>query len=245
MHFLLRRPAPEAAELLSLPWDQPLAEWDERLLVEIPQRGISRHQVRFVASRGHVFALKETRERLALRESALLDLLEEEGLPSVSVLGVCVDRAGTEEAILVTRYLESSASFRWLFSSPGREHPVDHLLDRLVGLIVRLHLSGIFWGDCSLSNTLLRADGGRSAAFLVDAETAERYPTLSPGKRAYDVDLARERVGAELLDLRFGGLLPTGIDPVEVADSLRPRYEALWAVAHTDARPPGARASSN
>jgi hypothetical protein len=62
----------------------------------------------------------------------------------------------------------------------------------------------------------------------VDAETVERHPTLSPGQRAYDVDLARERVGAELLDLRYGDLLPAGIDPLEVAESLAPRYEALW-----------------
>ena len=56
----------------------------------------------------------------------------------------------------------------------------------------------------------------------------DRHRTLSAGQRAYDVDLARERVGAELLDLRFGGLLPDGIDPIEVAESLAPRYEALW-----------------
>ena len=35
-------------------------------------------------------------------------------------------------------------------------------------------------------------------------------------------------MGAELLDLQFGGLLPDGIDPIEVAEGLPPRYEALW-----------------
>ena len=34
--------------------------------------------------------------------------------------------------------------------------PIDGLLDALVELLVRLHLSGFFWGDCSLSNTLFR-----------------------------------------------------------------------------------------
>jgi hypothetical protein len=97
-----------------------------------------------------------------------------------------------------------------------------------VVLLVRLHLAGVFWGDCSLSNTLFRLDAGTLAAYLVDAETVERYPSLTPGQRRHDVDLARERVGAELLDLRFGGLLPEGIDPIEVADSLPPRYESLW-----------------
>ena len=35
-------------------------------------------------------------------------------------------------------------------------------------------------------------------------------------------------MGAELLDLQAGGLLPAGVDPVEVAAALPGRYEALW-----------------
>jgi hypothetical protein len=196
--------------------------------MEVPQRGISRHVVRFVANDGHVFALKEIHERLARKEYGLLGEFQEEGLPTVSVLGICVDRPDGQEAILVTRYLEYSMSYRWLFSNPRGEHSAEELLDPLVELLVRLHLAGVFWGDCSLSNTLFRPDAGALTAYLVDAETVERHETLSPGQRAYDVDLARERVGAELLDLRFGGLLPDDIDPLETADSLPPRYEALW-----------------
>jgi hypothetical protein len=228
MRFLFRPPATDATGLLGLPWNAPLAEWDPALLLEVPQRGISRHVVRFVANNGHVFALKEIHERLARHEYALLGDFEEEGLPTVSVLGICIDRPDDQEAILVTRYLEYSMSYRWLFSSPRGEHSAGKLLDTLVELLVRLHLAGVFWGDCSLSNTLFRPDAGSLTAYLVDAETVERHPTLSPGQRAYDVDLARERVGAELLDLRFGGLLPQEIDPLEIADSLPPRYAALW-----------------
>jgi hypothetical protein len=228
MRFLFRPPAAEATGLLALPWGQPLAEWDPELLLEVPQRGISRHVVRFVASGGRVFALKEINERLARHEYRLLAEFEEEGLPTVSVLGICVDRPGGQEAILVTRYLEYSMSYRWLFSRPRGAHSADQLLDTMVELLVRLHLAGVFWGDCSLSNTLFRLDAGALTAYLVDAETVDRHRTLTPGQRAYDVDLARERVGAELLDLQFGELLPEGIDPIDVADSLGPRYEALW-----------------
>jgi len=228
MRFLFRPPAAEATGLLSLPWNEPLAEWDPELLLEVPQRGISRHVVRFVASGGQVFALKEINERLARHEYRLLAEFEAEGLPTVSVLGICVDRPHDQEAILVTRYLEYSMSYRWLFSRPRGAHSADQLLDTMVELLVRLHLAGVFWGDCSLSNTLFRLDAGALTAYLVDAETVDRHRTLSAGQRAYDVDLARERVGAELMDLRFGGLLPEGIDPIEVAESLVPRYEALW-----------------
>lgn len=228
MRYLFRAPATGATELLGLPWHLPLAEWDDELLLEVPQRGISRHVVRFVASGGVVYALKEIAESLARREYALLGELEAEGLPAVSVLGVCVDRPGDQEAILVTRYLEYSMSYRYLFSVSRRQHSAERLLDTMVELLVRLHLAGVFWGDCSLSNTLFRLDAGAWTAYLVDAETADRRPTLSPGRREHDVDLARERVGAELLDLQAGGLLPTDIDPVEVADSLPRRYAGLW-----------------
>jgi hypothetical protein len=228
MRYLFRPPATEAAGLLSLPWDQPLEEWDPALLLDVPQRGISRHVVRFVACGGHVYALKEISERLARHEYALLAEFEEEGLPAVTVLGICVDRPGDQEAILVTRYLEYSMSYRWLFSRPRGEHSAERLLDTMVVLLVRLHLAGVFWGDCSLSNTLFRLDAGAFTAYLVDAETVERHPRLSPGQRAYDVDLARERVGAELLDLQYGGLLPDDVDPIAVAESLPGRYESLW-----------------
>ncbi|SFK49724.1 DUF4032 domain-containing protein [Geodermatophilus ruber] len=228
MRYIFRPPGTDGAGLLSLPWHLPLEEWDRSLLLDVPQRGISRHVVRFVAEQGQVFALKEIAEPLARHEYALLGEFEEEGLPAVAALGICVDRPGGQDAVLVTRYLEYSMSYRYLFSRPHGDHSADRLLDTMVVLLVRLHLAGVFWGDCSLSNTLFRLDAGTLAAYLVDAETVERHPRLSPGQRRYDVDLARERVGAELLDLQFGELLPPDCDPVEIADSLAPRYEALW-----------------
>jgi len=228
MRFLFRPPATEATELLALPWDQPLEEWDGRHLLEVPQRGISRHVVRFTVSDGRVYALKEISEALARHEYALLTGFEGEGLPAVSPVGICVDRPGGQDAVLVTRYLEYSMSYRYLFSGPRAEHSPDRLLDTLVQLLVRLHLAGVYWGDCSLSNTLFRLDAGSYTAHLVDAETAERHRALSRGQRSYDVDLARERVGAELMDLAAGELLPAEIDPIEVALDLPGRYAALW-----------------
>lgn len=228
MRYLFRPPATDGAGLLALPWHLPLEEWDSDLLLEIPQRGISRHVVRFVAEQGQVFALKEMPEPLARHEYTLLGQFEDQGLPTVSVLGICVDRPGGLDAILVTRYLEYSMSYRYLFSLPTGEHSAEQLLDTLVVLLVRLHLAGVFWGDCSLSNALFRLDAGTLTAYLVDAETAEHHPTLSDGQRDYDIDLARERVAGELLDLQFGELLPADIDPIELANSLPPRYAALW-----------------
>ena len=228
MRFLFRPPADEAAGLLVLPWDQPLEDWHDEHLLEVPQRGISRHVVRFATSDSKVYALKEIDERLARHEYSMLTDFEAEGLPTVSVLGICVDRPHDLPAILVTRYLEYSMSYRYLFSRPRGEHSDEQLIDTMVELMVRLHLAGIFWGDCSLSNTLFRMDAGSVAAHLVDAETVERHPSLSRGQRLYDVDLATERVAAELLDLQMGGLLPEDIDPIATAAGFPQRYAALW-----------------
>ena len=152
------------------------------------------------------------------------------GIPAVEVVGVAVDLGPDAEAILVTKFLTFATTYRAVFSSPrGSGPPTDKLLDALVELLVRLHLSGFFWGDCSLSNTLFRYDAGTLEAYFVDAETSEKHPELSDGQRNYDVELAVERVYAELLDLEAGELLlKPGIDPLEVAEDLQPRYDRLW-----------------
>jgi hypothetical protein len=228
VRFLFSPPADTAAGLLTLPWHQPLEEWTDDRLQEIPQRGISRHVVRFVAEDGELFALKEIPERLARREYSLLRRLNAEEIPAVSVLGVAVERPDDLDAVLVTRFLDYSSSFRALFANPRGGHLTDRLLDAQVELLARLHLAGFMWGDCSLSNTLFRFDAGAIAAYLVDAETAEMHPQLSTGQREYDLDIAYERVAAELLDLQAGELLAEDVDPLQVAGDLVARYRALW-----------------
>ena len=228
MRFVFSPPAAEAAGLLTLPFDEPLEEWQDERLIEISQAGLSRHVVRFVADGGVLYALKSISERLARREYRVLRALAELNVPAVEVVGIVVDRGPDLDAILVTRFLEYSTTYRALFSSPRVGQPTDRLLDALVELLVRLHLSGFFWGDCSLSNTLFRYDAGTLAAYLVDTETSEQHPALSDGQRQLDIELAMERTGGELLDLEAGGLLPAGVDPLSFGEELSGRYEALW-----------------
>ena len=229
MRFVFTPPADHAAGLLSLPWTEPLAQWRDDRLVEVRQRGISRHVVRFVGDDGELYALKELSERLARREYRLLRVLAELRIPAVEVVGIAVDRGrGGQDAILVTKFLGYATTYRAVFSNPRGLRATDRLLDALVELLVRLHLFGFFWGDCSLSNTLFRYDAGTLQAHLVDAETSERHPSLSDGQRGYDVELATERVYGELLDLQAGELLPGDVDPLQIAEQLRRRYESLW-----------------
>lgn len=227
--FVAVRAAPG---LLALPWEIPLEDWPAGLIVALP-RGISRHIVRFVRVDGSILACKEIAERTALREHSLLRDLNRLNVPCVQPVGVVRDRTDSTgeplDAILLTAHLPFSLPYRAVFSNSLREETALRLIDALVVLIVRLHLDGFAWGDCSLSNTLFRRDADSFAAFLVDAETGELHDRLSNGQRAYDVDLARTNIFGELLDLQAGEVLDEEADLLGLVDRLVSRYDSLWA----------------
>ncbi|MFD2691907.1 DUF4032 domain-containing protein [Streptomyces phyllanthi] len=219
------------ALLLELPWHLPLEEWPEHHLVPLP-RGISRHVVRYARAGTEVVAVKELAERPAVREFELLRDLDRLGIPTVDALAVVTGRAdaGGEplEPVLITRHLRGSMPYRSLFETTMRPATMHRLMDALAVLLVRLHLAGFAWGDCSLSNTLFRRDAGAYAAYLVDAETGEMHPTLSNGQRDYDLDLARVNISGELLDLEASGALHPSVDPIEFGMEICERYHGLW-----------------
>src|SRR3982751_1546421 len=98
-------------DFLDLSWERPLEEWDSERLVQV-QRGIGRHVVRFVDYDGSLYALKELPPRLAAREYRLLRALTDLGLPAVEAVGVVGERGTSDEAVLLTRYLEYSLPYR-------------------------------------------------------------------------------------------------------------------------------------
>lgn len=220
------------ALLLDLPWRLPLEEWPEHHLVPLP-RGISRHVVRYAHAGSEVVAVKELAERPAVREFELLRGLDRLGIPAVDPLAVVTGRTdadgGCLEPVLITRHLRGSLPYRLLFETTMRPATMHRLMDALAVLLVRLHLAGFAWGDCSLSNTLFRRDAGAYAAYLVDAETGELRPRLSEGQRDYDLDLARVNISGELLDLEASGALHPSVDPIEFGTEICARYQSLWS----------------
>lgn len=223
--------APSDPDLIRLPWDVPLEEWPEHHLVTLP-RGISRHIVRFARLSGRVYAIKEISERYAKREYQLLWDLNRLDAPAVEPVAVVTGRreAGGEplNSALITRHLQFSLPYRAMLSGTLRPDTLIRLLDALAVLLVRLHLAGFYWGDCSLSNTLFRRDAGAFAAYLVDAETGELHPVLSEGQRNYDIEVAHINIYGEMLDLQAGGFLHSSIDPLAFAEQLCRRYHRLW-----------------
>jgi hypothetical protein len=218
-------------DLLFLPWEIPLEQWDEQTVAPIA-RGISRHIVRFVKVNNAIYAVKETVDEFALREYAMLTSLQELDVPCVEQAGVVQGRTDKDGnplgAALLTKHLTFSLPYRALFSTTLRPQVAERFLDALALLLVRLHLNGFLWGDCSLSNTLFRRDAGSFAAYLVDAETGELHAKLTDGQRTHDIENARINIAGELLDLEAGGLLHPSMDPIETANSIISKYQSLW-----------------
>ena len=217
--------------LLDLPWNLPLEEWGDDVVVALP-RGISRHIVRFVKLSGRILAVKEIGEEVAHSEYSLLRDLEKLDIPTVEATAVITGRKDKNgeplNCALVTEHLPYSLPYRALFSKRMRTETVLRLIDSLAVLLVRLHINGFYWGDCSLSNTLFRRDAGAFAAYLVDAETGELHEKLSNGQRNYDLDLARTNVIGELMDLQAGALITDDVDTIETGTRIVERYETLW-----------------
>src|SRR5262245_51431357 len=212
--LLLRDPA---IALVDLPWEAPLGDWPEDSLAfrELPV-GPSRHLVRFLIADGSLYALKELPLEAGRREYMVLLRLEQAGLPAVApaALAEVPERV---VAILATEYLAHSLQYRRLLMRlpPGPSVHRDRLLDAMAFLLVDLHRNGVYWGDCSLANTLFRRDGDRIQAYLVDAETSEVHPALSDGQREYDAEILVENVAFGLADLAAmqGAPTPTSRSP--------------------------------
>ena len=225
----------EISALYNLPWHTPLEQWpeDETLAA---QRGISRHIVRLVRSTpdpaSEIYAVKETVEEFAVREYEALRELSFRGAPAVAQVAIVTNRYSQngEElpCAIVTRFLPYSLPYRVILSGQITQHEITNMANALAYLLVRLHLLGFWWGDCSLSNTLFRRDAEGFAAYLVDAETGEFQKKLSDGQREHDLELARFNVAAELEDLKIAGVLFPAMDPIRASESVITRYRKIW-----------------
>ncbi len=140
--------------------------------------GPSRHLVRFVEADGELWALKELPPRIAAREYDVLRRIEDTGSAAVRAAGVVLQpdddaavlRDPLPRAVLaVPAAAHADAARRARRTGPGCS-------TRWRSLLVDLHRNGVFWGDCSLANTLFTRDGQVLQAWMVDAETAEIHP---------------------------------------------------------------------
>lgn len=226
MRVQVARPADHEA-IVDLPYRQRLEAWKMPNVHDV--LGLHRHVVKMLEYEHISYVVKELPDNLALREYRLLRELHEDGLPTAEVVAAVTDRP-SGEGLIITRHLDYSLPYRSLLMGRGLKIPYlgERMLDALVVLLVRIHLAGFFWGDCSLSNTLFRRDAGALQAYIIDMETAERHARLSDGQRTFDLDIATQNVAGGLLDLQAAGRLDADIDPIEVSLAIEERYRALW-----------------
>ena len=214
--------------MVDWPFIERLDDWTIPGLQEVA--GLHRHVVRLVEEGETTYVVKELPDLLALREWRLLRELSDAGLPTAEVVGVVTERDNDADGLLITRNIDYAIPYRVLLSGRGLQIPYlgERVLDALAGVLVRLHLAGFYWGDCSLSNTLFRRDAGALGAYIIDMETGEHHPTLSNGQRQLDLTIATENVAGDLEDLQAGGQLADGIDPISTAQAIEMTYQRLW-----------------
>ncbi len=218
-------------DFLDLPWNDPIAGWQDPRLIDLP-KGISRHEVRFIAIGPFIYAIKELPTRPARRDYDVLRRLELADAPAVRAVGLVEGRhpdpTMEQAAALITRYEDFSYSYHELLQGPGFGIRRNQMLDAFAGLFAELHVAGCFWGDGSLSNVLYRFDADKVETMLVDAETAEIHPELSDGQREQDLGIMIENVAWGMADIAA----QQGVD-IEEADmalgeGIAERYRGLW-----------------
>ena len=219
---------PGHPDFSDLPWSINLSGWRgicSRL--EDVNQGISRHPVVFVNYDGILYALKELPLDTAEREFQALQTITSLHLPTVLPVGYAIPKVADDRtSVLITQFLENSIPYRTLFMSPGLTRYRESLLDAIANLLVQLHIAGVYWGDCSLSNTLFRRDANTLQAYLVDAETTEFNNPISPVMRYQDLEIMEEIVNGELIDLYN---LDVGKFPIHnTVGLIKLKYQRLW-----------------
>ena len=219
--------AEDQHRLKDLPWHLPLEEWPEHGVMPLSiRRGESRHPVIFVECQGTRYAIKETTPHMAEREISNLHEIEHRGIPALSPVGsvsvpgppVSLDVQGPggvpqytsgDRGYTVTRLAPRVVPQVLLYRLPFTKRTKRHLWAAVAVLLIELHEHGVYWGDPSLANILIRIDGRRILAIMADAETAELFPgPLSDGLREQDIALFGESLIWQAEDLRQARGLP-------------------------------------
>ena len=247
-------PPDRLQSLSGLPWRTPLDEWSDKKVKIIPVKsGLSRHVVRFIERGSHRYAVKETTFASARKEfDNYRDLLRRE-IPTLLPVGfvvrndgvqavhtsVGVQREEIETGYLVTELMEKvipdSHLYRRGFTTENRKR----IWDAVIELFVRLHSSGVYWGDASLANMLVHFStervpqlGRRTRlrAVLADAETVEVHLGISDSLRAADVEFFLESMLWTEADLRASGVVRDPLVTHEDQHYMRSMYQERFAV---------------
>jgi hypothetical protein len=234
-------------DFLDLDWDVSIRQWQSERLLDLP-KGISRHEVLFLQYPQGIYAVKELSERAAHQDYQVLRSLEGSGTSAVRAVGLVEGRHpdpfAEEAAALITEYEPFSFSYRELLAGPGFGARRNQMINAFAELLVELHLAGVFWGDCSLSNVLYRFDAETIETIMVDGETAEVFEsgTLSDGRRTEDIEIMIINVAGGMADIAAEAGVDIDEADLELGEAIADVYRSLWTeltvrpIIHADER---------
>lgn len=223
-------------DFLDLDWTSSIRDWNHHRLMDLP-KGISRHEVRFVGYREGIYVIKELPRRPAQAEWDNLRWLESVEGPAVIGTGYVV-REGVDPSeewstAVITKYLDHSFSYRELLQGPGFGKRRNQMLDAFAALLAELHILGLYWGDCSLSNVLYQYDADSIATTLVDTETAEVHEHgLSDGQREMDLEVMITNVAGGMADIAASAGGEIDAADLALGEDIAARYRGLWKELH-------------
>ncbi len=241
-------------ELEKLPWSIPVADWHRYGVTMLNiKRGMSRHEVVFVRTGRFSFCVKEISEEISKKEINHYEHLlmlgihtlvpagyiirEEEPLAVATPVGIQyqVNNISHTITVLVNKVLPDSL----LYSRNFRAETRRKIWDAIIRLFVQLHSNGVYWGDASLANTLIKFEkqmvpfvGPQTVlmAYLSDAETVEIRPKLSKSMREEDLNFFFESMDWVNEDLRKDGVVRDDAGMDEDKGYIKERYAMLYGV---------------
>ncbi|MCI0697283.1 DUF4032 domain-containing protein [candidate division KSB1 bacterium] len=242
-------------DLQKLPWQYPIEEWRQLGVKHLNiKAGIGRHPVVFVQVDGRNLVVKQLGFEVSQREvdnykemllrgiHTLIPLgcvmREEEPIAVKTPVGKIYERnlIGHTVTLLIDRVLPDSQLYRRAFKFENRQR----IWDAIVDLFVELHLNGVYWGDASLANTLIKfykvdiphiGKKTQLKAFLADAETVEIHDSISDSLREADVGFFIESMEWIDEDLRASGIIRDELATEQDKAYVQTQYERRYEVA--------------
>ena len=240
--------------LEDLPWNIQLEEWEAHgIHLLVIRRGDSRHPVIFIERQGARYAIKETTPHMAEKEIRNLQEIEHRGIPALSPIGtvhvamprIDLDISGVrgmrqyinaDRGYTVTQLAPRVVPHVLLYRLPLTRRTKQRILSAVAVLMVELHEHGVYWGDPSLANALIRIDGREILGIMADAETVEMFSgPISEGLREQDLAQFGESLAWQAEDLRQAKGLPEDVQVLDDSD-YRYFYQRYRAIRKEHAR---------
>jgi hypothetical protein len=241
--------------LQKLPWPYPIAEWRAHGVKHLNiKHGLGRHPLVFVQVDNKSFVVKQLGFEVSRREVDNYKKMLEREIHTLIPVG-CVTREEAPIAVktpvgkiyerhlvshtvtlLIDHVLPDSQLYRRAFKFENRQR----IWDAIVDLFVELHVNGVYWGDASLANTLIKfykiemphiGKKTQLKAFLADAETVEIHDSISDSLRAADLDFFLESMEWVNEDLRASGLIRDELATEQDKVYIQTQYDRLYEAA--------------